>query len=156
MDQWLEYILDLLAFGFGTQHTTAGRCPTSTFLNVLAREGTMWLISLILRENTWSVAILEIVIVRQLFARHDTSFSGEQCHPWFTLDSPLDHLAIWLTRMIDEPGYGASRGIADHVLIKHHKVKALSAVRGRIKMLGTDKPRCLCTYSSFGNHTHLE
>ena len=71
--------------------------------------------------------LLKIVIVRELFARHNTFLPREQCHSWFAGNSPFDHFAVWLTGMIDEARYGTSSGIYDHILIERHKVIALLA-----------------------------
>lgn len=68
---------------------------------------------------------LEIVVVSQLFAGHDTTRTCEESHTRFSTDSPFDHLAIGFTRMIYEPSDRAASSVDDHLVVEAHKIIAL-------------------------------
>lgn len=61
-------ILDRL-FGLGAKNTAAGLCSTAALLNILLGEWTA--ILSIVQQQQRLVDLLEIVIVRKLFASHD-------------------------------------------------------------------------------------
>lgn len=71
------------------------------------------------------VCLLKIVVVSQFLASHNSSITSKQRHTWLSSDSPLDHPAIRLTRMVDKPGDRATTCVDNHFIMKCHKVVAL-------------------------------
>jgi len=69
--------------------------------------------------------VLEIVVICQLFASHDTFWASEKCHLWLSFDDTLLHGAIWATAVIDETSDVALLCVDDHALVKLHQVVAL-------------------------------
>jgi hypothetical protein len=75
--------------------------------------------------------LLEVVVVGQFFSSHDPPRAGEQRHSGLPANGPLDHLAIGLTRMIDESRDGSPSGVDNHLVVETHKVIALAAISQR-------------------------
>jgi len=73
-----------------------------------------------------TIDLLEIVIVRELFTSHDATPASEECHTRFSANSPLDHLAIGLARMVHETSDGTTSSVNDHFVVEAHEIVALS------------------------------
>lgn len=97
-------------FRFGAEDTSAGGSAAAAFLDIFDGIG------------------VELVIIRQLFARHDACVAGEKCHAWFARYGPLDHPAVWFAGVVDKARDRASGGVQDHLLVEVHQIIALSEI----------------------------
>lgn len=70
-------------------------------------------------------SLLEIVVVSQLFSRHDSSRTCEERHSWFPTNGPFDHLTIGFAGVVHKSCDGTSSGIDDHFVVETHEVVAL-------------------------------
>lgn len=71
------------------------------------------------------IDLLKVVIVCQLFARHDPTKASEECHSWFSANRHLPHLAVGLTGVVDKACDSTSGGIDNHLVVKTHQIVAL-------------------------------
>lgn len=71
------------------------------------------------------IDLLKVVIIGQLLASGDSTGTGKQGHPWLSANSPFDHFAVGLARVVYESCDGTSSGINDHLVVKAHEIVAL-------------------------------
>ena len=76
--------------------------------------------------------LLKIVIVGELIASHDAAGTGEQRHARLSTHSPLDHLAVGFTRVIDESSNSPTSRIDDHFVVEAHEIIALQRISGNL------------------------
>lgn len=107
-----------------SEDATARPRATFAFLDILGRERAVDVVSIV-EAKELNQDVLEIVVVSEFLSCHDTPRTGKKGHSRLTIDSPFDHLAIWLTRMIDEPSNGTTSGIDDGLVIEAHQIVAL-------------------------------
>lgn len=74
------------------------------------------------------IDLLEVIVISQFFASHDSAGTGKECHSWLSSDGPFDHLTVGFAGVVDESGNGTSRRIDDHFVVEAHKVVALIRV----------------------------
>ena len=72
--------------------------------------------------------VLKIIVIRQFFSSHDPFIAREKSHSRFSGNSPFDHPAIGLARVVDKAGDRTTRCINDRVLIENHQIEALQFI----------------------------
>lgn len=114
----------LLLLRTRAEYTSTRCCAAMADLHILLRKRAARVVSRLSRSLK-ARAILEIVVVCELFTCQNTIIPSEQSHSWLSPNVPFFNAAIWTARMVDKTSDGATSSIDDHVLIKHHKVIAL-------------------------------
>jgi hypothetical protein len=82
-----------------------------------------------LRDSKFGTrCLLEVVVICELLASHYSSRTSEQSHARLPTDSPFDHLAVGLARVVHKTGNSATGGIDDHLVVEAHEIITLAKV----------------------------